>query len=90
MGGGLGCQKSHSMNVFMGIMVDAALRSLSSCMKRDFQEGSGIEFEWSDAISKTLPFGQELMCIKAAYQRNMHYQLLCFCIKHYVSSLQSD
>lgn len=47
-------------------------------------------FEWLDAIPKTLPFGQELVCIKAAYQGNMHYQLLCFCIKHYVSSLQSD
>lgn len=66
--------------------------SLASCclVWREFQEGSGIDFEWSDAILKTLLFGRELVCIKAACQRNMHYQLLCFCIKHYFSSLQSD
>ena len=89
MGRGLGCQKSHRMDDFVGLTVDTPLGSLSSCM-REFQEGSGVDFEQSDAILKTLPFEQELVHIKAAFQRNMHYQLLRFCIKHYVSSLQSD
>lgn len=89
VGGGLECRKSHRMDAFVGLTVGTPLGPLASCM-RGFQEGSGIAFEQSDAIPKTLPFGQELVRIKAAFQRNMHYQLLRFCIKHYVSSLQSD
>lgn len=40
------------------------------CAWRDFQEGSGIDSEWSYAIPKTLPFGKELVCIKAACQEH--------------------
>lgn len=58
---------------------------MTSCMKKQ-----GRYRFWMVRCSPKDPAsGQELVGIKA-YQRNMHYQLLCFCIKHYVSSLQSD
>lgn len=73
------------MNVFMGVMGMLPLDPGPGRFRN--------RFEWSDAILKTLLFGQELVCIKAAYQRNMHYQPLRFVVSimsHLYSQINGD